>query len=259
MFTIKRTISCLLLFILLLSFGCKKDTEIITETELTLGQAKTQFNFEAFINNLQLPHTSKWFTNLNEDSFTVTKFNYYITNIKLKRTDGFVFNEPESYHLIQHLEDNNSFTLNNLPEGSYNQLQFTIGIDSLRNSSGAQTGALDPSNFMFWDWNTGYIFLKLEGDYKTALSIQPTNYAMHIGGYKIPNNYIREITFNSISLQSVRNKTTLVYIHTTIDEIFKNPETIDFDTFSGLAQGKNMQTLVNNYTDMFSISKIANP
>jgi hypothetical protein len=170
-----------------------------------------------------------------------------------------VFYEPESYHLIQHLDDIKSFAINNLPEGNYNQLQFTIGVDSLRNVSGAQTGALDPGNVMFWDWNSGYIFLKLEGDYKTTTTTSAVNYAMHIGGYKAPTNYIREITFNAIDLQSVKYKTTLVYIHTTIDEIFKTPETIDFDTYGAIAQGKNMQTLVNNYIDMFSISKIENP
>lgn len=34
--------------------------------------------------------------------------------------------------------------------GKYDQVAFTIGVDSIRNISGAQTGALDPGKGMFW-------------------------------------------------------------------------------------------------------------
>ena len=50
-----------------------------------------------------------------------------------------------------------------MPAGNYNSLSFLLGVDSMHNVSGAQTGALDPANDMFWTWNSGYVMAKMEG------------------------------------------------------------------------------------------------
>jgi hypothetical protein len=62
----------------------------------------------------------------------------------------------------------------------YNRLSFVIGVDSARNVSGAQTGALDPANGMFWTWNTGYIMAKwkempLEEAHLNIISVDSRN------------------------------------------------------------------------------------
>jgi hypothetical protein len=61
-------------------------------------------------------------------------------------------------------------------------MEFMIGVDSARNNSGAQTGALDPTNGMFWSWSTGYIMAKFEGT--SAQSPAAANaLKFHIGGF----------------------------------------------------------------------------
>ncbi|WP_316930094.1 MbnP family protein, partial [Hymenobacter sp. IS2118] len=42
--------------------------------------------------------------------------------------------------------------LKDIPVGDYQSVSFTVGVDSARNVAGAQTGALDPNNGMFWTW-----------------------------------------------------------------------------------------------------------
>ena len=70
-----------------------------------------------------------------------------------------------------------------------------IGFFQLDKMLLAQTDALDPVNAMFWAWNTGYIFLKLEG--RSSFSKLPGNiFEYHIGGYKSPSNCIRTISLN---------------------------------------------------------------
>ena len=44
-----------------------------------------------------------------------------------------------------------------------------LGVDSLRNVTGVQTGALDPAMDMYWTWNTGYVMAKLEAAAQQAL------------------------------------------------------------------------------------------
>jgi hypothetical protein len=67
--------------------------------------------------------------------------------------------------------------------GRYQSLELMLGVDSARNTSGAQTGALAPDSGMFWAWNTGYIHTKLEGTLSRSAA---GTFAWHMGGYKAP-------------------------------------------------------------------------
>ncbi len=80
-----------------------------------------------------------------------------------------------------------------LPAGTYQTITFTLGVDSLLNCSGAQDGALDPLNGMFWTWNSGYIFFKLEG-YSSSSTADLNRIEQHIGGYRGPYKAQRVIT-----------------------------------------------------------------
>ena len=81
-----------------------------------------------------------------------------ISNFKLKKSDGTWWIHPESYFLVDLSNDlSTTLDLGSVPSGEYTELSYTIGVDSLRNVSGAQSGALSTTNNMFWSWNTGYI------------------------------------------------------------------------------------------------------
>jgi hypothetical protein len=115
--------------------------------------------------------------------------NYYISGVKLKKEDGSWWEENESYHLIKVDENNTAPHIHiNVPSGNYTAVSYRIGVDSTRNVSGAQTGALSPSNGMFWSWNTGYIFIKAEGLSEDAPN---GNFKYHIGGFQGEHNAIR--------------------------------------------------------------------
>jgi hypothetical protein len=243
----------------LVILSCKKDGKIETITPIAAIQPSLIFNFKATVDNIPFIKNTKWYTNANGDSFTVSKFNYYISNIKLKRDDGSVFSETYSYHIIKHVEGVNSFTLHNLPEGNYNQIEFLIGVDSLRNVSGSQTGDLSPDSLMFWDWSTGYLFFKLEGQYKTTTSPIADYYAMHVGGFSGTDNFIRKCSFNlTNSIVASINKSSKVFYNVSINEIFVNPLVIDFSTYSVVGGGRKSKDIADNYKDMFTIDHIEN-
>ena len=126
--------------------------------------------------------------------YTITNFKYYISNIKLIDEAGKAHINADSYYLVRH-DDSASMDieLTDIPSGKYKSISFLIGVDSLHNCSGAQSGALDPVNGMFWTWNQGYIFFKLEGKSPSSKSSGGI-YEYHIGGYKAPANCIRPVT-----------------------------------------------------------------
>jgi hypothetical protein len=245
-----------LAFLAVILPGCKKDPvpqTSLPETELT-------FNYKAYLNDYPLVFNSSTFaTNQNGDSVNVSKFNYYISNIKLVREDGVVFAEPESYHMISHENPaSTDFVIKDLPTGSYYSMEFMIGVDSARNCSGIQKDALDPSNYMFWNWNTGYIFMKLEGKAKTALNPVETTYAMHTGGYKLPYNCIRNVKISLPGVIIADKTKPAVYFNVLVDEIFKTPVTIDMDTYIDVAGGKKASIVATNYADMFVLDHVSN-
>jgi hypothetical protein len=239
-------------------FSCKKDVPAIPDPPLPQGDLAVSFT--AKVNGLPLVPDTAWYINATEDTFTVSKFNYYISNVVLKSLDGKIFKEPESYHLIKHVKGNQSFTISGIPDGEYNSIEFMIGVDSLRNVSGAQTGALDPANDMFWEWSSGYIYYKLEGAYKSADIPTGQNYAMHIGGFAYPYSCIQTTSLNLPgTVVTKAGGHSRLSIAANVEEVFIRPKLISFDLYYKLIAYK--QTPVDmslNYKDMFKAELVEN-
>jgi hypothetical protein len=254
----------------ILFVSCKKDQKIETvptplppvvqpppATDTASKTGSFVFDFRAFVNGKALK-TDTWYVNFNNDSFTVNRFNYYISNIKLKRNDGSVFVEKESYHLIKHIDGKETFTISNVPEGIYSDIEFVIGVDSARNVSGAQTADLDVVYDMFWEWKSGYIFFKIEGDCKVASDPNLENYGWHIGGFSAKNNCLQKCTFTLKNpLIAGKGKRSSVFYHTLLEEIFVQPQNLDIAAISA-NPSKMFKTVSANYADMFVIDRVQN-
>jgi len=192
------------------------------------------------------------YTTANGDQFTASVFKYYVSNIRLVKTDNSVVTIPDTYFLVN-AEEESSLTLSmdSLPLGLYKSIKFMIGVDSARNVSGSQTGALDPVNGMFWTWNSGYIFLKLEG---TSPAISSSNFTYHIGGFQgaIVNYKEVELDFEGDILTLNYNKAPELHFVVDVLEIFENPTTINMATFPAIVMSPNANaaTLATNYSDM---------
>jgi hypothetical protein len=150
------------------------------------GMNQQEFNLNTW---LKQPKTG--------DSLNFTTFKYYISNLQLQKEDGSWWTEDESYYLVEvDKEGGNTLTIDNVPVGNYTALKFVHGVDSTRNVSGAQEGALSVLNGMFWSWNSGYIMTKIEGESPQA---DDGTFAFHIGGFSGENNVVteREASFGS--------------------------------------------------------------
>ncbi|MFT4567322.1 MAG: hypothetical protein ACI9FN_002288 [Saprospiraceae bacterium] len=105
--------------------------------------------------------------------FNINLLRYYITNIKLEGPDGASFeddvdvdiSETKGIYLIDESDLATGFiTFDNVPSGEYNKITFTVGVNENGMQDGAVGGVLDPATCnMFWNWNSGYIAIKFEG------------------------------------------------------------------------------------------------
>lgn len=236
-----------LIAILALSACDKKPvpTETPTQKNMTI-------NISHVVDEQELLLNDRWYT-INGDSIRFTSYAYFISNIKFYNAQGDTFAEPESYHLInQDSAPSKTFTVSGIPYGSYTGVSFLIGVDSIRNVSGAQTGALDPMSGMFWDWNTGYIMSKLEAEYIYKDRINPL--VWHVGGFSGIHNPLRILHVNlprTITLSD--NSAPQLYLEGNIAEWFKTPTLVRLDDNTNIIA---RTTLVDNYVDMFTVKDI---
>lgn len=189
------------------------------------------------------------YTNSAGQDFFVKKLKYYISNIELTDLSGKKYVADTSFLIDESKPETKKIFLHNISANSYQSVEFIVGVDSLHNCSGAQSGSLDPLNGMFWTWNSGYIFFKLEG--KSSYSNLPDNLIeYHIGGYKEPYNIIRKI---KLSLDSKATKE--IFINADIGKLFSSDAGIDFSETPSITTAPKAHMLSDQFSGMFTVIK----
>jgi hypothetical protein len=243
--------------------ACKKDpVEEVTPTPTPAATTGSiSLNFEHMVDTNALTLNTVNYVTANNDTVYFTKFKYYISNVKFTKSDGSIFTEPESYHLIDEASAaTKTFSVTNVPFGNYTSVSFMIGVDSLRNVSGAQTGALASTNGMFWDWNSGYIMAKLEG-HSNQSGASSKDILYHVGGFSGVNNVIKIVSpsFNGSTANVSSSVNPEIHLSCDISEWFKNPSTVNVATLHTIHMpGTSAKTIADNYADMFSVEHIHN-
>lgn len=160
----------------------------------TSGSLKVQYEFVFGSNMLpwQLGQTMKH--PKTGDTLTFTTFKFYVSNVRLQMEDGTWWEEPNSYHIVcAGCPDAAAFSIDEIPAGTYTQMEYTLGVDSAACVNNPQTGALSPTEGMFWDWTNGYIMLKAEGSSPQSAT---GSFTFHLGGYTGNTNCILKKSTN---------------------------------------------------------------
>jgi len=142
--------------------------------------------------NHPLSLTGERYANSFGETFSVQQFKYYVSAIRAGggREEEMVLKEA---HLVDE-SDSSSLVLNlSTTLERVRTISFIVGVDSLANTGGVQGGDLDPMLGMFWTWNTGYVYARLEGESDSAHS-PAHRFTWDIGGYKDPSNALRTVT-----------------------------------------------------------------
>jgi hypothetical protein len=195
----------------------------------TTAQVTLQFDHRAEGKKLVL-NTGTYKTSAN-DPVTISLLQYYISNIQFIKGNGDKYTVPKasSFFLVKENIDSSKSIMLNVPDGVYSAITFLVGVDSLTSTLGIEEreGVLDPgkdmaaSESMYWTWNSGYIFFKMEGN-SPAIPADKTGFRefeYHIGGYGGYNsptiNNIRRVTIELPAAGPLRvrsNKTAIVHI-----------------------------------------------
>jgi hypothetical protein len=260
-----------LIFLLLISIVAFVSVSCDDDDSSLTGTGTVTIEFDNRIGEEQLELNTEY-TNASGEAFSISKLNYYISNVILTTTGGqdFVVPQDSSYFLVsEEVEASQHITLKNIPAGDYNQVSFTIGVDSLRSTMDItrRQGALDPAqghDGMYWTWNSGYIFFKMEGTSPVAPAEQEHKFYYHIGGYggyETPSlNNIRERTIDMGSaIAQVRSgKAPQIHIHVDVLELFKNPTLISIAQNPTVMFSDYSRNVSANYVNMFKYDHVHN-
>ena len=241
----------------LLVLACTKSAQ---SPQANTSVTTVQIQFYNYVGNVPLQLNVGAYTNTAGEQYTVSRFRYYVSNFQLTDVNGKTITLPQRYFLVDEATDaTKKITLDSVPVGQYTAVKWMIGVDSIRNVSGVQTGALAPENGMFWTWNSGYIMAKMEGHSPQATTAL-NEFQFHIGGFKHPYNALKTITVNlGATLAAGSNNQAKINIKADADKWFHTPNTVSIAQSSIImAAGVNAMAIAENYQQMFSVMSIAN-
>lgn len=193
------------------------------------------------------------YTNPFGEIYQLGRLKYYISNISLSPAKS---NEWGKEVFLVETGVADSISLAAVP-GRYTTLYFTLGVDSALNCSGAQDGALDPLNGMFWTWNSGYIFFKMEG-FSPASTADLGRIEHHVGGYRYPNNAARTIVLDLPQpLQINEGEKKIIHINMELDKYWKGTNAVKIaDQALLMTTGGLAIKAADNFLKMFSITSV---
>lgn len=200
------------------------------------------------------------YTNSFGEDYTINKFRYYISNIFFQQAKDKSELNKAIYLIDQAKEETKTISFS-IPAGVYSSLNFQIGVDSIYNVSGAQTGPLDPTKDMFWTWNTGYVMAKLEG-ISPASKVVNGKYEFHIGGFAGKYNVLKTVNLpfpENKPVELLPGKTTEIAVIADADTWFQNPNDLKIGDKPAInSPGKSALAMSENYIKMFTIESVTN-
>lgn len=255
LFSMKRNVRLVVVLVIVSLFGgCKKEKS--DEDEATSQSGTITLSFDHSVRNESLIFGTPYTNDIGED-YTVDRFKYYVHDIKLVNHKNEIIELSGDYFLVDH-EDSASRNIKLMvPADTFVSIIYTLGVDSARNVSGAQTGALDPTHGMFWTWSSGYVMAKLEG-HSSVSTISGQAFTLHIGGYKSPYIAIRQIQLPiQESMVVVKDTSITIKLNADINTWFSRVHSISIAANPAChSPSKLANDIADNYEGMFSIKKI---
>jgi hypothetical protein len=218
--------------------------------QIFLGLSQLQKHvliFSPTFGNSELHLNDAYYRIGKNDSIQLETVKLYISNIEFLHKDSVVWREKNSFHLLN-VSDANSLTISlDIPASiEYSHLAFNIGIDSITNVSGALGGDLDPTNGMYWTWQSGYINMKIEGK-SNLCQTRNNEFQFHLGGYQNQDNALNKVFLR------LSGKNKMSYIQIDIEKWLKS---VDLSKQNHImSPGQDAVLLSGKLIKMFTVTK----
>lgn len=194
-------------------------------------------------------------------TYQVETLVYYVSDLALRRTGG-TFYEAEAVHYRDaELDATRAWTVTGVPDGAYDQVRFTFGLDEGWNVTGGLPLTIENLNMQWPDlWGGGYHYMKLEGKYLAAddsLEIL----ALHTGATIPEGDTVRYHHFFTVTLPAaitIVGDAWNVRLVMNLNEWFHNPEDYLLPDHPGVIMRDRpaQQLLMENGQDVFTVADV---
>lgn len=251
-----------ILLLTAISFACKPEADMPEPKPDTLtNDSELKLSLNHLVDGKPLTFQTL-ITNDDGTRYFIDNFRYYLSKIRLIDEKGTEVSVPSEYQLV--VNGTKDYQLGKVPKGKYTSLRFGVGIDSANNTTKDPTtypkssplSLQSPS--MFWTWQTGYIFMKLEG------SLDPsTDQSEEIKEYSFKNSIIvhlgRDIYYREIEIPldiEISDSPQTIELNLMVDKLLKG---IDIKKYNFTHSSTNSDPLAggvaNNLSAAFELKK----
>jgi len=211
-----------------------------------VAQKKLVVSFTPTIENQPILLNSSY--SLDSISLQVTNLKYYISDFSILNKGKLVATSHQKHHLIDFESlENRQFSVILTQNTPFDKVTFKLGVDSSTSISGVFESDLDPSNGMYWTWQSGYINFKLEGISPNCPTRQ-NKFQLHIGGYQAPFNMLREVTL-PINKKAKNEINIELNLDSLLSYVFKNK------IFNMMSPSQAAVSAADYFLKIFSIKK----
>ena len=224
----KKLASAVLVILLMSLVSCKDDNNG-GETTPAATETPTNFEISYEVDGQALVADTMIYTNPFNVPYSVTRLQYFISDIKLYKTDGNTWSPDSQYFYLDGIKNPVfKLPLGNVPVGEYNKIEFNIGLPPALNQHGA---IVNLQEIVDMEWPNmmggGYHFLKFEGHYKVHPDSAMKGFAMHLG----TNSALVNVTINLQNPISVSGSNEFnIPLVMNLNEWFRNPNDYNFAT-----------------------------
>lgn len=180
--------------------------------------------------------------------YEVTRLNYYLSGFVFSMQDGSSYSSNKVFYIDARQASMNTISFEKFPSGTCTQINFSVGLDSVKNQTDSLPMTFDNINMGWPDMmGGGYHFMKLEGHYRDS-SIN-YGFAMHLGKNK---NLVTVTVGNPVIVRDGNAAEATLCMN--INEWLRNPLIYDFKTDGSYSMNNDtaMHKLCTNGTDIFN-------
>ena len=240
----------IIMFITVIMSACKKDTKVpdkVEEPESTTTSVTFSFIPKNGAQTLLWDSISN--TNAAGNQFSVNTINLYISNVWLKHANGSIFKSNQVFYIDTKIASKSTFQLSDVPKGDYVEVQFLLGLDTIKNVDNGLETTMDNLN-MAWPtmMGGGYHFIKMEGHYLDGASVSK-GYAVHLGKNE---NLVQVTILKNLSFPNASHQCSISF---DVNEAFTSPYLYDLNAEANYTMSDSiaMSHIKTNLQDAFNI------
>ena len=179
--------------------SCSNDDDAIEEL---MGENSITLEFDNSVGSDDLLLATSSYTNSQNETLTITRLNYIVSNFRLTNDEGevFTYEKDDSYFVTSEETGSTEVVLENIPAGNYVSITFGIGVDQEKYLQGAEgqgdfLTVAEETNMM-WSWQAGYKFLNFEGTFTSETITEATDFKVHMGSHGSSLDNYKEVTLS---------------------------------------------------------------